>query len=104
LRDVTEFQIVLEIVGQEGVEPDELEATAEAVLEGVERHTAFVALGPVVSVDFSRRAIEIECHVAGENSDDVHSKMARIMEVMLDAANSFEYEGSTAKKLEPVPA
>jgi hypothetical protein len=104
MPEMPAFQIVLDIVGNEGIEPDELEATAEAVLEAVERHAAFVALGPVVSVDFARRAIEIECHVTGATAEAVHAKMARITDVMLEAANSFEYEGSTARKLEPVPA
>jgi hypothetical protein len=104
MAEVPTFQVVLEIVGNEGIEAEELEATAEAVLDGVEREAAFIALGPVVSVDFSRRAIEVECHVAGETADDVHTKMARITDVMLDVGNSFEYEGSTAKKLERVPA
>jgi hypothetical protein len=104
MPEVPAFQIVLNIVGHEGIMPEELEATAEAVLEGVEQEAAFVALGPVVSVDFARRAIEIECHVAAETPEAVHTKMARITEVMLEAANSFEYDGSTARKLEPVPA
>ena len=104
MPDVTEFQVVLEIATTDEIERDALEAIAEAVLEDVERHAAFVALGPVVSVDFSRRGIAIECHVSGENADDIHAKMARVTDVMLEAANSFEYDGSTAKKLEPVPA
>ena len=104
MSEVPAFQVVLDIVGYEGIEPEELEATAEAVLEEVERQAAFVALGPVVSADFVRRAIEIECHVTGDTAETVYAQMARIVNVMLEAANSFEYEGSTAKKLEPVPA
>jgi hypothetical protein len=99
-----EFQVVLDIVATDAMATDDLEAIADAVLDEVETKAAFVAMGPVVSVDFSRQAIEIECHVSGETPEQVYTKMSRITGVMLEAANSFSYEGSSARKLEPVLA
>ena len=104
MTEVPSFQIVLEIAASDEVEPDVLEAATQAVFEAVQRNAAFVALGPVVSCDFSRGEIEIGCHISAETPEDLHAKVARISQVMLDAANSFEYEGSTTKKLEPALA
>jgi hypothetical protein len=95
------FQVLLYVQTEEDVAPDELEATAEAVLRGVQKNAVFVALGPVVSVDFEESRIELDCTVCGETSDDVHAKMARISDVMLESANGFEYQGSSSAKLEP---
>ncbi len=104
MSEVTRYEVILEIVADVPMDSDELDATAEALFEGVLRDAAFVALGPVVSVDHARGLIEVECTVTGGSSEDVHEKMARITHVMLESANSFEYQSSTAKKLEPAVA
>ncbi len=101
MNEMPAYQVILNIVANDPTDSGELDATAEAVLEGVLRDTAFVALGPVVSVDHAQGVIELECTISSESSEDVHEKMARITHAMLEAANSFEYQGSTAKKLEP---
>lgn len=100
MSEVPAFQVVLSVRAEEEVAADQLEATAEAVLRGVQRDAAFIALGPVVSIDFGTSTIELDCTVCGERSEDVHAKIVRIMDVMLESANGFEYEGSSTKKLE----
>jgi len=82
----------------------ELEATAEAVLEAVRSEAAFVAFGAVVSLDLERASIELFCSVCGENPDEIHNKVARIVDVMLAAANRFEYESSATQRGDLVPA
>lgn len=87
MPDVPAFQIVLGIVGHEGIESEELEAAAEAVLEGVEREAAFIALGPVVSVDFGRPGRSRSSATSLPRPPrQSHAKMVRITEVMLKTA------------------
>jgi hypothetical protein len=88
----------------ENVAEDELEATAEAVLEAVRREAAFVALGAVVSLDLTTGSIELFCNVMGDNPDELHNKLARIFDVMLNAANRFEYQSSATQRGALVPA
>lgn len=98
------FQVVLSVVAETAAEPAELEAIAEVVLEAVQKEAAFVALGPVVSVNFEDSSIEIDCTVCGDSAEDVHTQVARTLDVMLEAANEFEYQGSTTHRLEPAVA
>ena len=100
---MAEFQIILRIYAQEEPLPGEVEATAEVVRDAVVRDAASFALGPVVTADFSEPTeLELECTVEG-TPEDVHEKTARIVRVMLEAANGFEYQGSTTERL-PEPA
>jgi hypothetical protein len=101
MAEVPCFQVVLSITAEAEAPADALEAAAEVVLRAVERDAAFVALGPIVSVDFNDAEIEVECTVGGESPDDIHGKCARITQVMLEAANAFEYTGSSTQRLEP---
>jgi hypothetical protein len=104
MSEVPTFQVVLAINAEGEVAPGELEATAEVVLAALQRHVPFIALGPVLSVDFEDEKIEAECSIMGEDPDDLHAKVARVVDVMLAAANAFEYQGSTTQRLEPALA
>ena len=86
------------------VDDGELEATAEEVLEAVRTQTAFVALGAVVSIDLETTSIDLFCNITGDNPDELHNKVARIFDVMLGAANGFEYRSSATQRGELVPA
>jgi hypothetical protein len=100
MTEMPAFQVVLTIVAEEEPAPGELEAAAEVVLAALQRKAASIAMGPVVSVNFERSSVEAECTVSGEGADEVHGKIARIFDVMLAAANSFEYYSSKTERLE----
>lgn len=106
MTDVPAYEVMLSIAPLPGetVEDGELEATAEEVLEAVRTEAAFVALGAVVSIDLSTASIEVFCNVTGDNPDELHNKVARVMDVMLNAANRFEYRSSATQRGELVPA
>jgi hypothetical protein len=106
MTEMPAYEVNLSITPQPGetVEDVELEATAEAVLEAVRKEAAFVALGAVVSLDLTTSSIELFCNVTGDNPDEIHNKVARIFDVMLDAANRFEYQSSATQRGELVPA
>jgi hypothetical protein len=57
-----------------------------------------------VSIDLVTTSIELFCNITGDNPDELHNKVARIFDVMLDAANGFEYRSSAARRSELVPA
>lgn len=98
-REMPSFEVVQEIGTDEPIGAEELEAAAAAVLAGVSRDAAFMALGPVVSVDFTRGTIDLVCTVCGSTLEDVQTKIGRIGQVMLDSANAFEYEGSQTTRI-----
>jgi hypothetical protein len=100
MDEMPAFQTVLTIVTDDETAPGELEAAAEVVLRAVQRGAAFVALGAVASVDFARGAIEVECTLCGETPDEIHGKSVRVLDIMLEAANTFEYESSSTHRLE----
>lgn len=104
MTDMNSFQVVLRIHAEDDVVEGELEATAEAVLERVMAEAAFVALGPVMCVDFTENAVEVEFTVATESADQMHQKVRRVSEVVLAAANDFEFQGSTTSRLAPALA
>lgn len=102
---MAEFQVILRIYAQDEPLPGEVEATAEVVREAVVRDAAAFAAGPVVAATFTETPeLELECTVEG-TPEDVHEKTAHILLIMLEAANGFEYRGSTTERLpEPVLA
>jgi|SRR5579862_935776 len=93
------YQVLSSIWANHELADGELEATMEAVLDALHRHATFVALGPVVTANEGERVIEVECSVMAERPEDIHEKVGRITQIMLDAANAFEYRGSTTVKL-----
>jgi hypothetical protein len=103
MSDMAEFQLILRTYAQEDPLPGEVEATAEAVREAIVHDAPSFVSGPVVSAVFSEPAeLELECTVEG-TPEDVHEKTRHILQVMLEAANGFEYQGSTTERL-PEPA
>ena len=86
------------------LEEGELEATADAVLEAVRQKAAFIAVGAVISLELTSDTIELYCNVAADGPDQLHVQVARISDVMLEAANEFEYASGTTTRLELVPA
>ena len=93
------FSVILRLSAQDEAAPGVLEATAEAILEALHRDAPFVAIGPVMSVDLVKRIVEAECTVYAV-PEDLHVQINRIMQVMLDAAESFEYQGSSTERIE----
>jgi hypothetical protein len=86
------------------VDDAELEATAEEVIEAVRAQAAFVALGAVVSLNLIAPGIDLFCEVMAENPDELHNKVARVFDVMLQAANGFQYSASATQRAEFVSA
>jgi hypothetical protein len=104
VRTIYEVVLSIHVTEDADVEPGELEAAAEAVLDAVQREVPTVAFGPVASVDFNTLEIEILCQLEAENPEDLHSNAARVSAVMLEAANAFEYSASSIHRLEPALA
>jgi len=102
MTNMPAFQVVLAVSTTRPTDHPELAATAEVMLEAVQRSLPFIALGPVVSVDFDDASIEVECTVCAEAAE-MHERAALITRVMLDAANAFEYQSGTTRRLDPVP-
>ena len=106
MAEIPTYEVNLSITpaAGENIDGDELEATAEAVLEAVRSEAAFVALGAVVSLDLATSSIHLFCNVCADNPDDLHNRVARISDVMLNAANRFEYRSSATLRGELVTA
>ena len=106
MSDMPTYEVELSIIAASSynLEEGEIDATADVVLEAVRASTAFIALGAVVSLDLEAESIELFCNVSAESPDDLHAKVARISDVMLEAANGFEYRASATQRLNLVPA
>ena len=104
VNKVPTYEVVFKVNSIGSVTEDGLEATTNAVMEALHRDAAFIALGPVASLDFANGGIEVLCTVASDSPDALHSTMSRLSGIILDAANAFEYQGTTTHKLELVPA
>ena len=105
MNEMPTYQVIIEIVSIEPLEDGELEAVATAVVEALHREQPFIALGPVATLDFENESIEILSTVPAANQDEVHMGMSKITDAMLRAANSFEYTGTSVRRvLEPAVA
>ena len=106
------YEVTLEIQSTLPISDEALEATTDAVMAAFHREAAFAALGPVATLHFDENVIEVLCTVTGESPEDLHSKIGCLYDVMLGAANTFEYRGGATHKVEdtapttrePVPA
>ncbi len=72
---------------------------ADEILEAVQRDATAIALGPVVSVDFTESEIEVTFSVLASSPEDLHTVVVRVEKIMSDNANSFDYEGSSTRRL-----
>ncbi len=72
---------------------------ADEILEAVQRDAIAIALGPVVSVDFTEPKIEVTFSVLASSPEDLHTVVVRVGKIMSDSANSFDYEGSSTRRL-----
>jgi hypothetical protein len=97
-------QVVIEFVRNTPLEPETLDRLADACLTALQGEACFLALGPVVSVDYERSAVEVECTICTETADDVEidAKVKRVGEIMRDALVAAEYE-TTVERI-AVPA
>lgn len=96
---VPAYQVHLSISARRELEPGELEATAESVLDCLYRRAPFVALGLVVSANEDHRDIEVGCTVTAGGPEELHEKVGNLIEIMLEDANAFEYRASSTEKL-----
>ena len=92
-------QAVIGFTRNTPLEPQTLDCLADACLEALQREARFLALGPVVSVDYERSAVEVECTVCTETADEaeIDSKVKRVGEIMRDALVAAEYETSVER-------
>ncbi len=97
-------QVLMEFVRNEPAESETLENVAEGCLAALNRDAKFLAYGPVVSVNFARSAVELECTVCVVSEDEIESKMDRIAEIARAGIAAAEYETSTSASQIAVPA
>ena len=88
------MQVIMEFVRNEPAEPEVMERVAEGCLAALNRDARFVAFGPVVSVDFERSAVEVECTVCGDAETEIEQKIDRIREIVQAGIAASEYVSS----------
>ena len=90
-----ESQLIIEFVRREPTTAEHLDDLADAALSALNAHARFVAFGPVVSVDYERSAVEVECTVCSKTEGDAESKIERITSTVRDALAASDYATST---------
>ena len=92
-------QVIIEFVRRSPLESHALDELADACIEALNRDARFVAFGPVVSVDYSRNALEVECTVCAEEEDQVDGIIDRIGEIVHGALAATDYATSAERIL-----
>lgn len=95
-------QVIMEFARRSPLDSDELDNLADACLEALNRHGRFLAFGPVVSVEYPRSAIEVECIVCTETQDEIDGVIERILGIVRGALAAADY--ATSAERVPVPA
>lgn len=95
-------QAVIEFARREPLDADTLNNLADVVLEALNRDARFVAFGPVVSVNYARSALEVECTICTSTTEEVDAVIDRLHEIIGGAIASTEY--ATSAERVPVPA
>ena len=95
-------QVIIEFARRSPLEEEALDNLADACLDALNRHGRFLAYGPVVSVDYSRSALEVECTVSTSDQHEVDGIIQRIGEIVHGALAAAEYETSSERI--PIPA
>ena len=104
MGEMVNTQVVMDFARNTPADQETLEHLAEAALEALHRDARFVAFGPVVSVNFERSAVEVECTVCTETGieAELDQKVQRLGEIVLAAFAAADYQTSTERI--PVPA
>lgn len=104
MGDMVNTQVVMEFVRRSPAHEAMLDTIADACLDALNRDARFLAFGPVISVDYGRSAIELECTVCADtdSEDEVDGKIERIGEIVRSALATAEY--ATSAERVPTPA
>jgi len=102
MKPMMETQVIIEFERRTPVSEEVLDALADATLTALHRDARFVAFGPVVSVNYRRSAVEVECTVCTESENDVDGVIERIGAIVREALAAAEY--STSAERVAVPA
>lgn len=87
-------QVTFVFTRREPLAEERLDIFADACLDALNRDARFIAFGPVVSADYERSAIEVECTVCTETLDDeaINAKTEAIRKIALDGLAVADYE------------
>lgn len=99
---MVETQVRIEFARRSPLGGDELDHLADACLGALNREARFLAFGPVISADYSRSAIELECTLSTTTEAEVEDVIERINSIMRNALAASEY--ATTAHRAPVPA
>ena len=95
-------QVIIEFARRSPGAEEALDNLADVCLDALNRHARFLAFGPVVSVDYSRSALEVECTVGTDDEHEVDGVIERIGEIVHGALAAAEY--ATSSERIPIPA
>lgn len=99
-------QVVIEFERRTPADEATMDLLADATLDALNAEARFLAFGPVVSVDYERSAVEVQCTVCSDATNaaaadaDVEGKIERISNVIRNGLATAEYQSSA----ERVPA
>ncbi len=99
---MVETQVRIEFARRSPLGGDELDQLADACLDALNQDARFLAFGPVISADYSRSAVELECTLSTEAEAEVDGAIERINSIMRNALAASEY--ATTAHRTPVPA
>lgn len=90
-------QVIIEFARRSPLDEEALDGLADACLDALNQHGRFLAFGPVVSVDYGRSALEVECTVSTNDQDEVDGVIERIGEIVRGALAATEYATSSER-------
>lgn len=79
---MAEFDIVLKLCAPPSVDRDALEGGMYEVLQVVENYADYIALGPVVAVDFEGRFIDLGFNVEADALAQAQALVAHVLRVI----------------------
>jgi len=95
---VPQFQVTLSLTADGPCSDEELETAVLAASEALITDAPGVALGPVGSVDFTTRTVEILFTTLAVSPAVLHAKVGEVLRVL--ERHGFEYAGSSDTRLE----
>lgn len=102
MKPMMETQVIIGFERRTPLAVEALDDLADAVLTALNERARFIAFGPVVSVNYPRSAVEVECTVCTDSEAEVDGAIERIRAVVHEALAAEEY--STSEERTAVPA
>lgn len=92
-------QVVMEFARRTPADEETMDRLASATLDVLNERGRFLAFGPVVSADYERSVIEVECTLCSETpaDDDIDGKIDRLAEIVHSGLAVAEYNTSSER-------